>query len=502
MRSKKIYAAALAAVLTVGSASVAALNAPMTVAMAASSDTPVANNGAASVASGGTVKVASDCSKITLTITGVTTGLTATSDANTDPSSANEICVPTGYTYDATNGTLTGDVSVTATAQASQNVSVTYKVFESDAVAEKTVTATITKEAAASSTEYNVTAPGSVTGGTVSVDKTTAAEGATVTITATPTDAEKNVAVVTVKQGTTTISTTKGTDNKFTFAMPAGDVTISVEFVDKSTLPDEGSSSSDASTSTSTSDSDASTSEGDTSTSEGDTSTDTSTSESTPSESTPSQSTPSGSGTVTFPSNPSSGNTSNDNTSTTTPALPEQTTKLETETSVSDDFSADDKAVVEKVEFFTPADTFPEGTVPNIKPNTAVSSDDGFALDITFVNGDKTVQPKDGAAVTVAVPVPAAFANVDASTLKVFFFDGSKYTEITGVKVVDGVLKFTTDHFSTYVISTKNLAEKNTPANNGGNTDNNNPTTGVAAMAVLPVAALAGAAVIVAKKRK
>ncbi|MBD5128311.1 MAG: hypothetical protein HDT43_00055 [Ruminococcaceae bacterium] len=222
------------------------------------------------------------------------------------------------------------------------------------------------------------------------------------------------------------------------------------------------------------------------------------------SSSTPASSAPSGNGSVSF--GPVTGNTtsntSSDTTSTPVIDLPEQTEEFKAEVKVDSGFSADDAAVVEKIEFFTPADTFPEGTVPSIKPAANVTADNAFALDITFELDGAAVQPKDGAAVTVAVPVPAMFAGVDQSTLKVFYFDGTNYTAVAGAKVADGMVKFTTNHFSTYVISTENLVEKNTPATNDNNTPATNPTTGVAAMAVLPVVAVAGAVIIVAKKRK
>lgn len=180
----------------------------------------------------------------------------------------------------------------------------------------------------------------------------------------------------------------------------------------------------------------------------------------------------------------------------TTPELPEQSNKLDVTAEVSGDFSAEDKAVAEKVEFYAADSTFPEGVIPNIKPNKAVSANDGFALDITFVKDGATVQPANNAAVTVAVPIPAMYKDVDANTLMVFYFDGSTYTRVSGVKVENGMVKFTANHFSTYVISNKNLA-----AGSNSN-DNANPSTGVAAMAAIPVAALAGAMVLVANKKR
>ena len=65
--------------------------------------------------------------------------------------------------------------------------------------------------------------------GTVTADKTTACRGDTVTLTLAP-ETGYALDTLTVKQGETDITPTKGNDTTYTFEMPAGDVTVTASF--------------------------------------------------------------------------------------------------------------------------------------------------------------------------------------------------------------------------------------------------------------------------------
>ena len=97
-----------------------------------------------------------------------------------------------------------------------------------------------------------------------------------------------------------------------------------------------------------------------------------------------------------------------------------------------------------------------EGTVLNVEKKSDEQSDpDGVTYDITLtLNGEK-VQP-DGD-VTVKIPVPDG---IDEATCKVYYRDLSdgkeKFVDMEAV-VENGFLVFTTDHFSEYVVTAKDL---------------------------------------------
>lgn len=129
-----------------------------------------------------------------------------------------------GYEY------VEGSITVTAANGTNVNVNAdgTFKMPES----EVTVSATFTEvETPPAPTYYNITvAP--YENGKVSVDKTTAKAGETVTVTATPDDGYVAKISVTTKSG----ATVAVKDAKFT--MPAEDVTVTVNF-EKATKPSE-----------------------------------------------------------------------------------------------------------------------------------------------------------------------------------------------------------------------------------------------------------------------
>lgn len=115
------------------------------------------------------------------------------------------------------------------------------------------------------------------------------------------------------------------------------------------------------------------------------------------------------------------------------------------------------------------------------------TDDNNFTYNISFKKGDKEVQP-NGGKVTVKIPVPESIKNKTIYVYRVEA-DGS-YTDMKAT-VVDGFVVFETDHFSEYLLTgEKKEVEASTP------------DTGFAGLAMLGVVALAGAAVVVNRKRK
>lgn len=217
------------------------------------------------------------------------------------------------------------------------------------------------------------------------------------------------------------------------------------------------------------------------------------------------------------------------------------------------EFKSDDT----KIEISAPADAFAEGTKFSAAAIADKTDDTQFAFDLKFTKDDKEVQPTK--AVTVKIPVPEKIK--DAKDIFVFHVEDGKNVKVD-CKVKDGFVEFSASKFSTFIVSTKDLnagkedeskpdeskptvnedklvpnherpapGEVHTGPNherpvpstsnggsNGGNSDNSsnsgnsgdskptdpttptNPSTGVA-IAFAP-ALLAGAAVVVAKKRK
>lgn len=80
-------------------------------------------------------------------------------------------------------------------------------------------------------TTYNITVDSEITGGTVTVNPTSAAKDATITVTATPTDAENDeVKTLTYKVGDGEAQTINAVEGVYSFTMPAGNVTVSATF--------------------------------------------------------------------------------------------------------------------------------------------------------------------------------------------------------------------------------------------------------------------------------
>lgn len=122
------------------------------------------------------------------------------------------------------------------------------------------------------------------------------------------------------------------------------------------------------------------------------------------------------------------------------------------------------------------------------------NTDTQEVLDITLKDADgNEVQP--AGKVKVSIPVPEKFA--DAETLYVYHeVDGKLYD--CGAKLEDGVLTFTVDHFSKFIISTTKLAT----ADDASGSDQK--PTGIA-LAIAPVvlaAGFVGVAAYTSKKKK
>ncbi len=218
------------------------------------------------------------------------------------------------------------------------------------------------------------------------------------------------------------------------------------------------------------------------------------------------------------------------------------------------EFKGDDKT---NIVVTAPADAFPADTTFTATPIADSTTDTQFAFDLKFTNGDKEVQPSK--AVTVKIPVPEKIK--DAKEIFVFHVEDGKNVKVD-CKVKDGMVEFSASKFSTFIVTSENLAapkdeeskpEESEPAptsevllppnherpvpgtvgtgpnyerpvpgatstpststpststpststpstSDPGTTAPSNPSTGVA-IAVAP-ALLAGAAVVVAKKRK
>ncbi len=110
------------------------------------------------------------------------------------------------------------------------------------------------------------------------------------------------------------------------------------------------------------------------------------------------------------------------------------------------------------------AGSLSEGTVLEVKELEA--TEDGYSFDITLKKGGEAVQP-DGKLV-VKIPVPEALAG---SACKVFRKEANgSYTDMKAVFDGESFI-FVTDHFSEYIITTKDLGVVYGDANGDGKVD-------------------------------
>lgn len=144
-----------------------------------------------------------------------------------------------------------------------------------------------------------------------------------------------------------------------------------------------------------------------------------------------------------------------------------------------------------------------------------------FTFDISFKKGTEEVQPKG--TVTVKIPVPEAIK--EAEKIYVYHVVDGEYKDMDA-ELVNGMIVFDTDHFSEYLVTTKarsvvnedpnddpneneDIDDDDEPvSNNSSSSANNsgttaNPDTGFAGISLaLGLFTLAGAAVVVSRKRK
>ena len=142
----------------------------------------------------------------------------------------------------------------------------------------------------------------------------------------------------------------------------------------------------------------------------------------------------------------------------------------------------------------------PDGAELTVTPVADETDDTKVTLDICFKDG-KGVEVQPNGKVTVKVPVPTVFK--EASKVYVYREEtNGTYTDMKA-EVKDGLVVFTTDHFSKYVITTEQI-KTNAPAADNDTADNTtpdaNPNTGIA-LGLAPVL-LAGTVTVVCARRK
>ena len=142
----------------------------------------------------------------------------------------------------------------------------------------------------------------------------------------------------------------------------------------------------------------------------------------------------------------------------------------------------------------------PDGAELTVTPVADETDGTKVTLDICFKDG-KGVEVQPNGKVTVKVPVPTVFK--EAAKVYVYREEtNGTYTDMKA-EVKDGLVVFTTDHFSKYVITTEQI-KTNAPAADNDTTDNTtpgaNPNTGIA-LGLAPVL-LAGTVTVVCARRK
>ncbi len=132
------------------------------------------------------------------------------------------------------------------------------------------------------------------------------------------------------------------------------------------------------------------------------------------------------------------------------------------------------------------------------------STDKRMVYDIRLIRDGKDYEP-DGT-VAVRIRVPDSMSDI-ADNLKVYHLKDGKYTNMNAESDQRGWLEFNTDHFSVYVLTAEELenadGSDSTSTPDKSEPDKGSPDTGVpAAAAAVGVLALAGAVVMISRKKR
>ncbi len=129
--------------------------------------------------------------------------------------------------------------------------------------------------------------------------------------------------------------------------------------------------------------------------------------------------------------------------------------------------SDNDIETMKKVKATAPKEAFDEDVMLNVSHDNFSPDKDSFAVDISFVNSDGTkVQPKEGAKVTVKIPVPEILKDKENIFVYHINKDGKAEKIEATTETIDNIkyMVFEASNFSTYVLSEKSdLAEDNEP---------------------------------------
>ena len=168
-------------------------------------------------------------------------------------------------------------------------------------------------------------------------------------------------------------------------------------------------------------------------------------------------------------------------TTTTTTAQSENTTTAPTENLISEDKATG-------VQLLAANGVIPADVDLNVKIGAADITTNAhiYVLDITLVNAQGAAVQPNGS-VTVKIPLPEGFE--DSGTYYVYYQDDDgKLTDMHATFTSDGYVTFTTNHFSTYILTTEKL------------NDDAIPNTGVVILIIPALAAAAG--IVISRKRK
>ena len=196
-----------------------------------------------------------------------------------------------------------------------------------------------------------------------------------------------------------------------------------------------------------------------------------------------------------------------------------ESSDVESSDTESSDKPVEIKDEATKITVSAAEEVIPEGAALSVAPVASKTDENNFTYEISFKKDNKEVQPNGN--VTVKIPVPKS---IKGKTIYVYYVVEAKYTDMNA-KVEDGFAVFTTEHFSEYLLTaekhdettsdsssstdseasdTGSSADSETSGNSGSGSDSETtPDTGVAGIYLtLGIAALAGAAVVVARKKR